>query len=215
MSIGELLARGNIIKNATASFENTAVRIGSLFMDAIGFLNDAKVDKVAGKGLSTNDFTNDFKNNFASIANKVDKIPGKGLSTLDFTAQDKAIVNSAVTGEEFYRFISNSNYADQMVIERAAYDSQNAIKAEAVKTAQNTFIADDAILKLITEINARTFGLEIFMNQFLLTDEFEIILDDNENPIITNEFQSSYLYRYVMDEIGNFIFDEFNNLITY
>ncbi len=151
----------------------------------------------------------------SEIANLVTKVPGKGLSTLDFTAQDKAIVNSAVSGEEFYRFISNSNYADQMVIERAAYDSKNAIKAEAVKTAQNTFIADDAILKIITEINARTFGLEIFMNQFLLTDEFEIILDDNENPIITNEFQSSYLYRYVMDEIGNFIFDEFNNLITY
>ena len=151
----------------------------------------------------------------SEIANLVTKVPGKGLSTLDFTAQDKAIVNSAVSGEELYPFISNSNYADQMVIERAAYDSKNAIKAEAVKTAQNTFIADDAILKIITEINARTFGLEIFMNQFLLTDEFEIILDDNENPIITNEFQSSYLYRYVMDEIGNFIFDEYNNLITY
>ena len=151
----------------------------------------------------------------SEIGNLVTKVPGKGLSTLDFTAQDKAIVNSAVSGEEFYRFISNSNYADQMVIERAAYDSKNAIKAEAIKTAQNTFIADDAILKLITEINARTFGLEIFMNQFLLTDEFEIILDDNESPIITNEFQSSNLYRYVMDEIGNFIFDEYNNLITY
>jgi hypothetical protein len=151
----------------------------------------------------------------SEIANLVTKVPGKGLSTLDFTAQDKAIVNSAVSGEEFYRFISNSNYADQMVIERAAYDSKNAIKAEAIKTAQNIFIADDAILKLITEINARSFGLEIFMNQFLLTDEFEIILDDNENPIITNEFQASFLNKYILDEYGYFIFDEFNNLITY
>lgn len=45
-----------------------------------------KVDKIAGKGLSTNDFTNQYIN---SINNKVDKINGKGLSTNDFTTDEK------------------------------------------------------------------------------------------------------------------------------
>ena len=52
-----------------------------------------KVDKVTGKGLSTNDFTTELmnqittnKNNIASLStNKVDKVTGKGLSSNDFT----------------------------------------------------------------------------------------------------------------------------------
>ena len=56
-----------------------------------------KVDKVTGKGLSTNDFTDNYKNqidtNKTSItvlsSNKVDKVSGKGLSTNDFTTSYK------------------------------------------------------------------------------------------------------------------------------
>lgn len=66
-----------------------------------------KVDKVEGKGLSTNDFTNEDKDtldtllyavdiNSQAIANvnerKVDKVEGKGLSTNDYTNEDKAEV---------------------------------------------------------------------------------------------------------------------------
>ncbi len=45
-----------------------------------------KVDKVDGKGLSTNDYTTADKN---ALANKVDKVSGKGLSTNDYTTADK------------------------------------------------------------------------------------------------------------------------------
>lgn len=48
-----------------------------------------KVDKVAGKGLSTNDYTDDDKNEVAKIADKVDKVTGKGLSTNDYTDEEK------------------------------------------------------------------------------------------------------------------------------
>ncbi len=54
-----------------------------------------KVDKVAGKGLSTNDFTTDQQNKLDNLptaqdltttfAGKVDKVEGKGLSTNDLT----------------------------------------------------------------------------------------------------------------------------------
>ena len=54
---------------------------------------NVKVDKVTGKGLSTNDFTNEYKTAIAKNvtdidsleSGKVDKIEGKGLSTNDFT----------------------------------------------------------------------------------------------------------------------------------
>ena len=56
-------------------------------------LVNSKVDKVTGKGLSTNDFTNEYKTAIAQNvtdidsleSGKVDKIEGKGLSTNDFT----------------------------------------------------------------------------------------------------------------------------------
>lgn len=48
-----------------------------------------KVDSVAGKGLSTNNFTTTAKNIVnglpTALAGKVDKVTGKGLSTNDFT----------------------------------------------------------------------------------------------------------------------------------
>lgn len=67
--------------------------------EVVGAINELKInkiDKIAGKGLSTNDFTNNDKENIKKIAgiestinelktNKVDKVPGKGLSTNDFT----------------------------------------------------------------------------------------------------------------------------------
>lgn len=56
-----------------------------------------KVDKEAGKGLSTNDYNNTDKgkvdnlpaNTNTALAGKVDKIAGKGLSTNDYTTTEK------------------------------------------------------------------------------------------------------------------------------
>ena len=48
-----------------------------------------KVDKVEGKGLSTNDYTDAEKAEVAKIADKVDKVTGKGLSTNDYTDEEK------------------------------------------------------------------------------------------------------------------------------
>ena len=54
---------------------------------------ESKVDKISGKGLSTNDFSNLYKSKLdgissdvdAKIETKVDKIEGMGLTSNDFT----------------------------------------------------------------------------------------------------------------------------------
>ncbi len=58
-----------------------------------------KVDKVEGKGLSTNDYTTAEKNAVATIGDKVDKEAGKGLSSNDYTAAEKAQVAKIATME--------------------------------------------------------------------------------------------------------------------
>lgn len=99
----------------------------------LGLLLGSKVDKVPGKGLSTNDFTNDDKTALrtsipadisalggslanvkmdvtqlaGSLANKVDKVVGKGLSTNDFDdaalakLQNMLAIQSAGSGLNF------------------------------------------------------------------------------------------------------------------
>ena len=53
-----------------------------------------KVDKVTGKSLSTNDYTNEDKQKVSTISNKVDKEDGKVLSSNDYTNHDKQAVES-------------------------------------------------------------------------------------------------------------------------
>lgn len=102
-------------------------------------LNDKKVDKVSGKGLSTNDFTDALKTKLDGIAtgankttvdsalsssstnpvqnkvintalgNKVDKVSGKGLSTNDFTTALKEKLE-AQAGDPYSTFIQNASF---------------------------------------------------------------------------------------------------------
>ena len=71
---------------------------------------DRKVDKVTGKGLSTNDYTDADKTKLgdlptdaeltAELAGKVDKESGKGLSTNDFTDAEKTKLQGIETGAQ-------------------------------------------------------------------------------------------------------------------
>ena len=100
-------------------------------------LNEAignKVDKVEGKGLSTEDFTTEFKailENLPTITaddvtnwnNKVDKVEGKGLSTNDFTDELKAKLegmNGVRYGTEIPEDIKDGELFVQIVTETVA-----------------------------------------------------------------------------------------------
>lgn len=76
----------------------------------ISELQSGKVDKVSGKSLSTNDFTNAYRDKVddtytksetdTALAGKVDKVSGKGLSTNDFTNTYKNKVDNTYTKTE-------------------------------------------------------------------------------------------------------------------
>lgn len=75
-----------------ANYEDNFEKINQEVVPKITDLETNKVDKVTGKGLSTNDYTTTDKNKLAGIpadtatqlSGKVDKVTGKGLSTNDF-----------------------------------------------------------------------------------------------------------------------------------
>ena len=95
-------------------------------------LIDSKVDKVSGKGLSSNDFTNSYKSaldNLDSNLNaKVDKVAGKGLSANDYTTNEKnklasieAEANKTVVDDSF---IANSTNPVQSKVVKSALDNK-------------------------------------------------------------------------------------------
>lgn len=86
--IDELLEKVEGLNN----YDDTEVR---------GLINN-KVDKVTGKGLSTNDFTDAYKTELdgldTALNGKVDKEIGKGLSTNDYTTSEKTKLNGIESG---------------------------------------------------------------------------------------------------------------------
>ena len=100
---------------------------------------DGKVDKVDGKALSTNDYTDAEKAEVAKVKNKVDAITGKGLSTNDYTDAEKAEVAKvkdkvdAVTGKG----LSTNDYDNAAVAEVAKIkDKLDAADLSAIATTE-------------------------------------------------------------------------------
>ena len=80
-------------------------------LSAITTALGGKVDKVTGKGLSTNDYTNEEKAAVATIDNKVDKVSGKGLSANDYTDADKAKLTALPTNTQLTEKIDEAKLA--------------------------------------------------------------------------------------------------------
>lgn len=90
-----------------------------------------KVDKVTGKALSTNDFTNAYKTKLdnldSNLNSKVDKVTGKGLSTEDYTSTEKTKLSGIETG------------ANKTVVESSFItDSKNPVQSRLVKSTLDT-----------------------------------------------------------------------------
>lgn len=131
----------NIANNATAINNEATTRAS-----AVNALDNAKVDKVAGKQLSTEDYTTEEKTKLAGLYNyndtevkaditalqngKVDKVTGKQLSTEDFTTTEKN------------KLAGLSNYDDTQVQADISALQTRATNIETKNTEQDTAIAN-------------------------------------------------------------------------
>lgn len=125
-----------------------------------------KVDKVTGKGLSTNDYTTAEKNKVtnlpadtnATLGNKVDKVPGKGLSTNDFTNTYKA------TLDDLPDEIEQNSKIDAATSDR--YGLTNGTPSQAFDRAVQILTATIPAAGWSTEANAEGW----FTNQVTVTE---------------------------------------------
>lgn len=104
------LAGEVLVYDAETSVPKLKVGDGTRLVSALPFVGDDKVDKVSGKGLSTNDFTADYKSKLDGIANGANaythpsytsKASGLYKVTVDSTGHvsaTAAVAKSDITG---------------------------------------------------------------------------------------------------------------------
>lgn len=84
--------------DSTHSYERVKVGDGKTLVSALPFIDDNKVDKVYGKGLSTNDYTTTEKNKLAGIAAGANKtVVDDALSASSTNPVQNKVINTAIS----------------------------------------------------------------------------------------------------------------------
>lgn len=156
-TIKEITVAGVSVETDTANIPNNKA-----LKEYVAAKINNKVDKVDGKGLSTNDFTDEDKTKLdslenyndseikTSLANKVDKITGKGLSTNDYTATDKATVEYSKTLQDgFIKPLSKDK--DGLIFHNSAAVTDNVLVVDDTISDSSTGIPTSSAVKSYIE----------------------------------------------------------------
>ena len=188
---------------------NTDLNYGSFrnhqeLMRAIGSRIQSKVDKVAGKGLSSNDYTDTEKTKLADLENyddsdirseiagldeaKVDKITGKGLSSNDYTTAEKTKLANIENGAQ-------TNVIENIEVNGSAQPINNKTVAITVMT--------NAVDDLINYYKkSETYTQEEVNNLIGLIPKFSIKVVESL-PVTDISYTTVYLLKTSETETGN------------
>ena len=152
-----------------------------------------KVDKVTGKGLSTNDFTAEYKAVLDGLDTvldrKVDVINGKGLSTEDYTTNEKSklaaieaganrtIVDNALSG-------SSTNPVQNRVV-KTTFDAVIVFATPEMYGAVGDGIADDSTA-IRSAINSN-YPVVKLSKSYYTGDENTFVIPANKTIVIDGE----------------------------
>ena len=166
--------------DSTHTYERFKIGDGKTLVSALPFADDNKVDKVSGKGLSTNDYTTTEKNKLAGIATGANKtVVDSTLSSSSTNPVQNKVVNTAISNlstlvgdksvsvqiSEAIAQKSDTNH------EHDEYVNQNAFGKVAVGS---TTIAADAAIDTLTLVA----GDNITLTPDATNDKITIVAKD-------------------------------------
>ena len=106
--------------DSTHTYERFKIGDGVTLVSALPFANDTKVDKVSGKGLSTNDYTTTEKNKLAGIADGANKtVVDSALSTTSTNPVQNKVVNAAIS--ELNALVGDTSVSEQIEAAQFVY----------------------------------------------------------------------------------------------
>ena len=144
--------QGEIIiydKDSTHSYERVKVGDGSTVVSSLPFIDDNKVNKVAGKGLSTNDYTTTEKNKLAGIADGANKtVVDTTLSSTSTNPVQNKVVTAII--DNLSDMVGDTPVADQ--IATAVSSKADTANGQYAVTTAGTGSAYTATVPGITEL---------------------------------------------------------------
>ena len=168
-------------------------------IDALELSVADKVDKVAGKGLSENDYTDADAAIVAGVtsalADKVDKVAGKGLSENDYTDADAAIV-AGVTSALADKV---DKVAGKGLSENDYTDADAAVVASV--PTDIAFLKGNSLVKMIDENVSITSGTTLIGAMTSVMDS----MIDYATSLENDEILVPFLLNVPMDTSGNLI----------
>ena len=120
--------QGEIIvydKDSTHDYERFKIGDGTTVVSSLPFADDHKVDKVSGKGLSTNDYTTTEKNKLAGIATGANKtVVDSEMSATSTNPVQNKVVKAAIGNVQ--TLVGDKKVSDQIS------DAINSITADSL-----------------------------------------------------------------------------------
>lgn len=206
---GKALSANITLTGADIDYANGEVTIDT----AISTLDNSKVDKETGKGLSTNDYTTTEKNKLAGIASGAEVNVQSDWSQTDTTADDyiknKPTIPSAVTVDSALSSTS-TNPVQNKVIKSALDDKVDAETGKGLSTNDYTTTEKNKLAGITSEATKVTFGI---LNGYVRvtynnSDAYDIIqaskigAANGVAPLnASSKIDSTYLPSYVDDVI--------------
>ena len=172
-------------KDSTHAYERFKIGDGVTNVNSLPFADDTKVDKVSGKGLSTNDYTTDEKNKLAGIAAGATKvIIDSSLSATSTNPVQNKVVNTAISN-------LNMLVGDTSVAEQIATATEGTIKVTVVNADYNMTAADVCNLPTGWYLFAFTFQYTDERGTYHKIEDFARIdhFDESTGP-------QAYIYNY-------------------
>lgn len=160
--------QGEIIvydKDSTHAYERIKIGDGVTVVSSLPFVDDTKVDKVSGKGLSTNDYTTAEKNKLSGIATGANKtVVDSSLSSTSTNPVQNKVVNTAISN--LNTLVGDTKVSDQItnaIANKADtdhnHDAVYAAKSHgnhvpATETVNNAkFLRNDNTWQIVTPAN--------------------------------------------------------------
>ena len=168
---------GSILKKMDEKFLPDSVAMDADVVSTIANAIVDKVDKVSGKGLSTNDFTNSYKETLDTL--QIELNNGKNLSTNDFTNEYKEKIDSSQQVQSDY---NQSNSTEKNYIKNRPFSEDYwAILDETTKFATNSVDNPEFTVMFWFKLNGA-----------LIKDRnYDIYLDEKSYRLTCNRYTTS------------------------
>ena len=139
----------------TYTYERFKIGDGKTLVSTLPFAGSDKVDKVSGKGLSTNDQTTDEKNKLANIAAGANKtVVDSALSTSSTNPVQNKVVNAAITN--LNALVGDTSVSEQIAAANIIYVGPTEPTDSNIQVWINTSEEGTGVIPLLPRVSTIT-----------------------------------------------------------